>query len=314
MDPEAWRRACVACRAKLSRDTGTNLTAATCERLLGTTFGRGGAASLQSNPGLFYTNLGDAIEEQTLALVIKDRLKVAWWCFREAAEVHKHPVGMGRLGNCLYHSQGVTEDPVQAVAWYQQAADLGDAPSKVALGTFFLRGCPRAGVAEDAARGFALLREAFDLGHSEALFYVAQCYVFGVGVEKDAVHRVSLLRQVVNQEDDTKAKAETTLTMCNMEGEGVEADTVQASLWCQLAADGGDAWAIQMLPMIRTCNFCGTTPARKHCERCRTVRYCDTTCQAAHWNRETDPHKGHCRRAAPEASQQEAGGTSTSAQ
>ena len=115
MDPAAWRRVCAAFRAKLSQDTGTNLTASVCERLLGTTFrrrggsgGGGGAASLQSNPGLFYTSLGDAIEEQTLALDLPNRLKLAWWCFREAAEVHKHPVGMGRLGNCLYHGVGVT--------------------------------------------------------------------------------------------------------------------------------------------------------------------------------------------------------------
>ena len=90
------------------------------------------------------------------------------------------------------------------------------------------------------------------------------------------------------------------------------ADTVQAALWCQRAADGGDAGAIDMLPLIRTCSFCSSSPARKHCERCRKVRYCNAVCQAAHWNREADPHKGHCRRAA-EASQQEADGASTSA-
>ena len=107
-------------------------------------------------------------------------------------------------------------------------------------------------------------------------------------------------------------KAESALADCYMKGNSVEADTVHAVLWCQRAADGGNAWAIENLPIIRTCNFCGTTPARKHCERCRKVRYSDTTCQAAHWNRKTDLYKGHCRPAA-EASQQEAG-ASTSAQ
>ena len=93
----------------------------------------------------------------------------------------------------------------------------------------------------------------------------------------------------------------------------MEADTVQAALWCQRAADGGDAEAIELLPLIRTCNFCGKKPARQLCERCRKVRYCNAECQAGHWNRETDPHKGHCRRAA-EASQEEAGGASTATQ
>jgi len=36
MDPGAMRRACVAFRIKLSRDTGVNLLAAACEALLGT--------------------------------------------------------------------------------------------------------------------------------------------------------------------------------------------------------------------------------------------------------------------------------------
>jgi hypothetical protein len=35
MDPEARRRACVEFRAKLSRDTGANLTATECEEVLG---------------------------------------------------------------------------------------------------------------------------------------------------------------------------------------------------------------------------------------------------------------------------------------
>jgi hypothetical protein len=38
MAPDARRRACVAFRAKLSRDTGTDLTAAACEELLSSTF------------------------------------------------------------------------------------------------------------------------------------------------------------------------------------------------------------------------------------------------------------------------------------
>jgi hypothetical protein len=52
MGPEARRRACVEFRVKLSRDTGTNLSAAACEGLMATTFIYDGEpVSLQSNPG-----------------------------------------------------------------------------------------------------------------------------------------------------------------------------------------------------------------------------------------------------------------------
>jgi len=316
MDPEARRRACVEFRAKLSRDTGVDLTAAACEALLGHTFAlsNGEEITVQGNPGRFYASLGSAIADH-LAHALPDPLKIAWWCYREAAEVHTHPRGMGKLAACLFSGLGVTEDLAQAAVWFQKAADLGDADSQYSLGAMLLNGNARAGVAKDVVRGFALVRQAFAEGCIPALYHIALCHLNGVGVEKDAAHRVSLLRQVITQEVDVwKSDAERALAMCYAAGTGVEADTVQAALWCQRAADGGDEPAIELLPFIRTCGFCGTTPARKHCERCRQVRYCDVECHAAHWIDETDPHKSHCRRRAAEVTQWEAGGASTSAQ
>ena len=179
MDPEARRRACVAFRVKLSRDTGANLTATACESLLGAAFqGEGGEeVSLRSDPGLFYAGLGAAIRDQTLPFVLPYHEKIAWWCFREAAEVHKHPVGMYRLGYCYHRGRGVTANPAQASVWYHKAADLGHAASKAALGVYLLNGEAPAGVVQDTARGFALLREAVEQGYGLALFHVAQCYL-----------------------------------------------------------------------------------------------------------------------------------------
>jgi hypothetical protein len=57
MDPAARRRACVAFRVKLRRDTGVDLAAAVCERLLGSTFQDeegGEEVTLERDPGLFY--------------------------------------------------------------------------------------------------------------------------------------------------------------------------------------------------------------------------------------------------------------------
>jgi len=257
MDSEARRRACVEFRARLSRDTGVNLPAAV-ERMLEETFAGddGEQVSLQSNPGRFYACLGAAIGNQTVALYLPDNEKVAWWCYREAAQVHKHPAGMGKLAWCLLRGQGVTGDPAQAAVWFQKAADLGDAAAKATLGAMLLNG--EAGVAKDAARGFALSREAVDQGYGLALFQVARCYLRGEGVEKDAAHGVCLLRQVINQEDATKARAETLLTICYVKGNGVEADTVQAALLCQKAVTSGDTQAIEMLRLIRTCDFCSS--------------------------------------------------------
>jgi TPR repeat protein len=258
------------------------------------------------NPGLYYASLGEAITLQSPELgFVPNYLEVAWCCFSLAAEVHMDPVGMGRLGGCLYTGEGVAKDPVQAVVWLQKAADLGNAFSKASLGTCLMTGDAYAEVEKDAPRGLALLREAVELSYGSALFQVAQGYVKGEGVEKDAAHGVALLLKAVTQEDETTAMAQSLLAQCYMMGEGVEADTVQAAPWCERAAKAGHARAIELLPIIRTCNLCGASPARQHCERCRKVRYCNAACQAGHWKRETNPHKGHCRRAAD-------GGASTS--
>jgi len=197
-------RACVAFRVKLRRDTGTDLAAADCELLLGVAFTCEGGeeVTLQINPGRFYECLGQAIARHAIALGLPDYEKVAWWCYREAAGVHTHPGGMRRLAGCLFIGQGVTPDPVQAVAWYQKAADMGDVASKARLGGFLVEGEARAGVAKDAAPGFVLLREAVDQGHGMALYHVAECYLTGEGVGKDAERGVSLLRQVINNQED----------------------------------------------------------------------------------------------------------------
>ena len=323
IDPAVRRRTCVAFRVKLSQDTGVNLPAAACEGLLNLTVGHEGEiANLESNPGQFYTGLGEAIGDQSIALFslgseaadAQRSKEVAAWCFREAAEVHTYPGAMLKLFGCLETGRGVTEDPVQAAVWLEKAADLGDADSKSLFGSMLVDGNARSGVVNDAARGFALLCEAFAQGSGTALLKVAECYLKGEGVAKDGAHAVTLLRQVTDHGGVDAMFAKAKLAGCYWAGNGVEADTVQAAVWCQRAADGGSAFAIDLLTTIRKCDFCGTTPARKHCERCRKVRYCDVGCQAAHWNRVTDPHKGLCRRAAQASQGGETGGASTSAQ
>ena len=185
--------------------------------------------------------------------------------------------------------------------WLQKVSVRGHAGAEAALGGLLLEGDERAGIAKDTARGIALLHKAVEMGDGQAILLLAHCYLSGEGVEEDAAHGVTLLRQIINQEGAsaiTRADAETQLAVCYATGPGVEADTLQAAMWCQRGANGGCELANRILPGIRKCYCCGSTPALQLCRRCRKVRYCGAACQAAHWNRETDPHKGHCRRTA----------------
>jgi len=75
MDPEARRRACEEFRDKLGRDTGTHLTAAACQELLGLRLPLSHIpdseeeVTLQTDPGLFYACLGMAFDANVLLVV-----------------------------------------------------------------------------------------------------------------------------------------------------------------------------------------------------------------------------------------------------
>jgi hypothetical protein len=44
------------------------------------------------------------------------------------------------LAQAYYYGQGVTQNPKEAVRWFQRAADQGDAPSEYALSVLYDRG------------------------------------------------------------------------------------------------------------------------------------------------------------------------------
>ena len=307
MDPEARRRACVELRVELSRDTGTNLTADTCNELLDTAFKFEGRKyrdiNLQSKPGFFYRHLGEAITCLVPPFAVPNHLTIAWWFYREAAEVHADAGGMCELAYCYENGQGVKQDYLQAAACFQKAADLGDLAAKCQLGSFLVNGSPR--FPKYAARGLELLHEAAEQGNDHALHEVAVCYLNGIFVERDAVHGVSLFRQVITQAGRATPGAQVDLAICYQNGYGVEVDLKKAAKLSCRAAAGGNAKAKTLLEVfIRTCDFCGTANAAKlWCKRCRKVRYCDSTCQRAHWYCKTDPHKAKCHRVT-EASQE----------
>jgi len=75
MEPDARRHAGVEYRVKLSRETGTTLTATDCEKLLHTSERVSGGdeqVSPQNNPGLVYACLGEAIAYPMLTLVLQN--------------------------------------------------------------------------------------------------------------------------------------------------------------------------------------------------------------------------------------------------
>ena len=60
----------------------------------------------------------------------------------------------------------VERDYLQARAWYQKAADQGDAAAQNSLGVVYVRG---QGVAKDYAQARAWLQKAADQGDADAI-------------------------------------------------------------------------------------------------------------------------------------------------
>ncbi|QXT41197.1 tetratricopeptide repeat protein [Gymnodinialimonas ceratoperidinii] len=87
---------------------------------------------------------------------------------------------MTRLGD--YHNFGlrpVREDPEQAVAYYRQAADLGDPAGLATLAFMYRLG---RGVEADAGEMLRLIEQAADAGYPFAQRNLAQTYLRGEGV------------------------------------------------------------------------------------------------------------------------------------
>ena len=89
----------------------------------------------------------------------------------------------------------------------------------------------------ETARGY---RARADGGDYEAQTSLSQCYLHGVGVEKDTVEAIRWLRLAAAQGG---AVDQAELGHCYSSGEGVECDAGEAIRWYRLAADAGDAGA-----------------------------------------------------------------------
>ena len=79
-----------------------------------------------------------------------------------------------------YYSTG---DYTKAIAYYKKANEEDDTNASIGLALCYLNGH---GVHFDYIKAFNLFSKAFALKNQKAAKYLADCYRFGVGTEKDA--------------------------------------------------------------------------------------------------------------------------------
>jgi len=119
----------------------------------------------------------------------------------------------------------------------RNAAMTGHAESQVELAAMYLYGN---GVEEDAVEAARWYRLAADQGNADGQFGLGWLYANGLGVPEDVVEAVRWYRLAAQQEN---AQAQYNLGTSYANGVGVPEDAVRAAGWFRLAAEQGEAQA-----------------------------------------------------------------------
>lgn len=146
----------------------------------------------------------------------------------------------------------------EAVEWYKEAAEQGNADAQYKLGYCYANGGYEVplesqdslgysyekgmGVDQDWEKAVEWLRKAAEQGHIEAQYKLADCYFCGRGVAMDDAEAVKWLRKAAEQ---GHLEAQYNLGECYYEGDGVLIDYDEAAKWWRKAAEQGDTDAAE---------------------------------------------------------------------
>ncbi len=145
------------------------------------------------------------------------------------------------LGNKYYYGQGVTQNYVEALKWYELAAAQGHATAQNNLGSMHKNG---KGVAQDYAEALKWYRLSAVQGMDIAQFNLGVMYDYGQGVTQDYAEALKLYRLSAAQ---GFASAQFSLGYMYRHGQGVVQNYAEAVKWFRLAAVQGDAQAFSLL-------------------------------------------------------------------
>jgi len=127
------------------------------------------------------------------------------------------------------------KDYLNAMIWYRQAAEKGNAPAQNDVGWLYQNGW---GVKQDYAEAATWYRKAADQGNATAQCNLGWLYRKGFGVNQDYSEAMTWFRKAGNQGD---VKAQTNIGWLYEKGFGVNQDYAEAMIWYRKAADQNDS-------------------------------------------------------------------------
>jgi TPR repeat protein len=142
---------------------------------------------------------------------------------------HGDVVSEYNLGNCYYNGQGTQPDPVEAVIWFNKAADKGLPQAQYNLAIAYYVG---KGVGQDFVKAFTYFKKAADQGLAPAEHKVGLCYYFGEGVDKDYGKAFAWARKAAWQ---SFAPAQGIVGNYYYQGKGVSPNLVESYAYYVLA-------------------------------------------------------------------------------
>ncbi|MEG0342305.1 MAG: tetratricopeptide repeat protein [Acinetobacter sp.] len=104
------------------------------------------------------------------------------------------------LGVFYFRGIGVEQDYLQALEWFNKAADQGHGRAKeYVMTTYFALGSEYfsedAGERQDDTEAFKWFSKAANMGHAKSQYFIGLMYYFGEGVEKNESQGVSWLKK-----------------------------------------------------------------------------------------------------------------------
>ena len=113
------------------------------------------------------------------------------------------------------NGQGVVQNYRQAAAWYQKAANQGDAAAQFNLGLMYDNG---QGVAQNDQQAAAWYQKAANQGHAKAQYNLGVMYFNGQGVARNYRRAAAWYKKVLAQPDTPENAEAKALARENLQG------------------------------------------------------------------------------------------------
>lgn len=142
-----------------------------------------------------------------------------------------------RIAVIYYNGIGTDKNIIEAVKFYNMAADLGDVDSIYDLGRMYAMG---EDVSKDLHKAIQLFQRAIAKGDIESIFMIASVYS-ELGKSKEAI------KYYIEAADKGNANAQFDLFVSYYNGDGVSTDHNKALYWLRKAANQNFPQAVQVM-------------------------------------------------------------------